>query len=87
MTPKQHEAVNDAHLMWALLSAAQHLSSAAVYVGMTFEAPHWLGQARREIEHARKRIAEFDAELAASLADPEGALDERATKRRQPAAA
>lgn len=87
MTPKQHEAVNDAHLMWALLSAAQHLSSAAVYVGMTFEAPHWMKQALREIEHARTQIAEFEAELAASLADPEAAMDERATKRRQPVAA
>lgn len=87
MTPKQHEAVNDAHLMWSLQSAAQHLTGAAIYVGMLREDPHWLEQARREIEHARKQIAEFEAELAASIADPEAAMDERATKRRQPVAA
>lgn len=87
MTPQQHEAVNDGHLMWSLQSAAQYLINAAIYVGMTREAPHWMEQALKSIECAKKGLAEFEAELAASLADPEDVLKTRAAERAQPAAA
>lgn len=87
MTPEQHEAVCDAHLMWGLQSASGYLSNAAVYVGMAREAPHWMEEAKRSIERAKKQIAEFEADLAANIADPEGAMEARRISRSQPAEA
>lgn len=79
--PKQLEAVNDAHLMWSLQSAAQHLTGAAIYMGMAREGSHWIEDARRELAHAKDGIAKFEAELEANIADPEGSLKARAVVR------
>lgn len=81
MTPEQHEAVSDAHLMWTLQSAAQYLTSAAIYVGMAREAPHWMSEVRRSIGHAKQQLSDFETELAEALERPAAFMRAKAEQR------
>ena len=60
----------DAHLQVALNTAASHLQEAAIYAGMAHENLHWLDATRKSIAYAREKLEQFEAELAAVLAEP-----------------
>jgi hypothetical protein len=56
---------NNRHIEYSLKSAADYLIDAAVAAGRAHAGLHWLSGAHTALQHARERIAEFEAFVAA----------------------